>query len=234
MSKIVWDKIGERFYETGVSNGVLYNYSAEAYANGVPWNGLTAVTESPSGAEATPIYADNIKYLNLTSIEEFGGTIEAYASPKEFDKCDGTATLLAGVSLGQQTRETFGLSYKTLLGNDVDKNDYGYKLHLVYGAIVTPSERPYSTVSDSPEPPTLSWEFTTTPVEVTTMVDGKKMKATSLLTIDSTVVSAADMLKIEEILYGKDPTTEGGSDGIVPRLPLPDEVFTILNTSAGG
>lgn len=173
--KLVWDKTGERLYETGVSQGVLYPIqTGGVYNSGTAWNGLSTVTESPSGAEPTAIYADNIKYLNLMSAEEFGGTIEAYMAPDEFAECDGSKEIAPGVFAGQQNRKMFGLSYKTLLGNDVDSNDYGYKLHLVYGCLASPSEKGYSTVNDSPEAITLSWEFSTTPVEIATLIDGKK------------------------------------------------------------
>lgn len=224
MSKLVWDQTGERLYETGVSQGVLYPIQSDAtYSVGVAWNGLSAVTESPSGAEATATYADNIKYLNLMSAEDFGGTIEAYTAPDEFAECDGTREIAPGVFAGQQNRKTFGLSYKTLLGNDVSNTDYGYKLHLVYGALASPSEKGYSTVNDSPEPIALSWEFSTTPVNISTTIDGETIKATALLTIDSTKVDATKLASLEEILYGNDTNTA--------RLPLPDEVIEIMGTS---
>lgn len=224
MSKIVWDKTGERTYETGVKNGVLYPQENGAYPLGVAWNGLTAVTESPSGAEATPLYADDIKYLNLMSAEEFGATIEAYTYPPEFEKCDGSASITTGVSIGQQTRKSFGLSYKTTLGNDVDGNEYGYKLHIIYGALAAPSEKGYSTINDSPEAITFSWEVTTTPVSVS--VEG--LKPTASIVIDSTKADKDKLKALEEILYGKDPTTPEGDDGVAPRLPLPDEIITIM------
>ena len=167
MAKIVWDKTGERLYETGVKNGVLYVQEGGTYGKGVAWNGLTAVTESPSGAEATPLYADDIKYLNLLSTEEFGATIEAYTYPDEFAACDGSAALVDGVMIGQQARKTFGLCYRTTIGNDTNGNDYGYKLHIIYGALAAPSEKAYATINDSPEAITFSWEVTTTPVNVT-------------------------------------------------------------------
>ena len=223
MSKIVWDKTGERFYETGVKQGVLYpQSSAGTYSKGVAWNGLTAVTESPSGAEATALYADDIKYLNLMSTEEFGATIEAYTYPEEFAACDGSASIAKGVTIGQQKRSAFGLCYKTTLGNDVDGNDYGYKLHLIYGALAAPSEKGYSTISDSPEAITFSWEVTTTPVSV----DG--FKPTASLTIDSTKADATKLAALEKILYGSDdePATE-------PRLPLPNEVATLMAAAEG-
>jgi len=219
MSKLVWDQTGERFFETGVKNGVLYVQSEGTYPKGVAWNGLTAVTESPSGAEATALYADDIKYLNLISNEEFGGTIEAYMSPEEFDACDGSASLVPGVSIGQQKRSAFGFSYRTALGNDEDGVDKGYKLHLVYGATASPSERAYSSINDSPEAMTLSWEFTTTPVAVS------GFKPTSLITIDSTKVDAEKLAALEAVLYG--------SESEEARLPLPDEIATLMGAVAG-
>jgi hypothetical protein len=216
MAEITWDQVGERVYETGVDHGVLYRQDAGgAYANGYAWNGLTAVTESPSGAEATPQYADNIKYLNLVSAEEFGGTIEAFTYPDEFAECDGTATPSPGVSVGQQTRKAFGLAYRSLVGNDVDGTDYGYKLHLIYGALAAPSEKAFNTVNDSPEAITFSWEVTTTPVEV------PGMKPSASITIDSTKVDAADLASLEQILYG--------TPGVDPRLPLPAEVLAVFS-----
>lgn len=217
MSKLVWDKTGERLYETGVKQGVLYLLgSTGTYTKGVAWNGLTNVTESPSGAEATPLYADDIKYLNLMSTEELGGTIEAYTYPDEFAECDGSASLADGVYIGQQARKTFGFCYRTTLGNDVDNNNYGYKLHLVYGALASPSEKAYSTINDSPEAITFSWEFSTTPVNVT------GHKPTASITIDSTKVDTAKLAELETILYGD---TEAEA-----RLPLPDEVAEIFAT----
>lgn len=214
MSKLVWDQTGERLYETGVKKGVLYVQEAGAYPKGVAWNGLTAVTESPSGAEATPLYADDIKYLNLMSAEEFGGTIEAYMYPDEFKACNGEGDLAEGVSIGQQTRKTFGLCYRTTLGNDVDNNDHGYKLHLVYGALASVSEKAYSTINDTPEPITFSWEFTTTPVEV------EGMKPTAIVTIDSTKVDEQKLAALEAKLYG--------SESEEPTLPLPAEIKTMF------
>lgn len=222
MSRLKWDQTGERFYETGVKNGVLYIPTNGAYTNGVAWNGLTAVTESPSGAEATPLYADDIKYLNLISAEEFGATIEAYTYPDEFAECDGSAELATGVYIGQQPRKTFGLCYKTTLGNDENGNSHGYKLHLIYGAKAAPTEKAYSTINDSPEAITFSWEITTTPVEV------KNAKPTASITIDSTKVNADKLAELEEILYGKDETGEGKNDGVAPKLPLPDEIATLM------
>ena len=216
MSKIVWDKTGERLYETGVKNGVLYLQEAGAYTNGVPWNGLTAVTEAPSGAEPTALYADDIKYLTLLSAEEFGGTIEAYTYPEEFAECDGSATVADGVYIGQQTRKIFGMCYKTTVGNDVDGAAHGYKLHLIYGAQASPSEKAYATINDSPEAVTFSWEFTTTPVNVT------DYKPTASVIIDSTKVDATKMKALEDLLFGTDEAEA--------KLPLPDEIIALLKT----
>ena len=261
MSKLVWDQTGERLYETGVKQGVLYPLDAAGkYSKGVAWNGLTAVTESPSGAEATALYADDIKYLSLLSTEEFGATIEAYTYPDEFAECDGSAALADGVYIGQQKRKTFGLCYRTTLGNDVDNNDYGYKLHLIYGALASPSEKGYSTINDSPDAVTFSWEVTTTPVNVS------GFKPTASITIDSTKTTAAKLAALEKILYGDGYTvlseqpddwstnyksyyTKSGNDYVAvtgdsapswsastyysatdARLPLPDEIKTIMTT----
>ena len=220
MSKLAWDVVGEREYETGVSKGVLYPMVSGAYPKGVAWSGLTAVTETASGAEATPLYADNIKYLNLMSVEELGGTIEAYTAPDEFGACDGTAELAPGVSVGQQPRQTFGFAYQTIIGNDTESNKHGYKIHLVYGALASPTERAYATVNDSPEAITMSWEFSTTPVTV------KGFEPTSLVTIDSTKVDAEKLATFEAIIYG--------SDDVEARLPLPDEVATLLGAQVSG
>ena len=215
MSKLVWDKTGERLYETGVKQGVLYVQDAQgAYPKGVAWNGLTTVTESPSGAEATPLYADDIKYLNLMSTEELGGTIEAYTYPDEWAECDGSAAIATGVYIGQQPRKTFGMCYRTTLGNDVENNAYGYKLHLIYGALAAPSEKAYATINDSPEAITFSWEFSTTPVNV------EGFKPTANIVIDSTKVEPEKLAALEAVLYG-DTESEA-------RLPLPDEVVQIL------
>lgn len=214
MSKLTWDSTGERYYETGVKMGVLYPQTAGKYPKGVAWNGLTAVTESPSGAEASPFYADDIKYLNLMSAEEFGATVEAYMYPDEFAECNGEGSLAEGVSIGQQTRKAFGMCYRTILGNDTDGNDHGYKIHIIYGALAAPSEKAYATVNESPEPITLSWELTTTPVAVA----GHKPTAT--LTIDSTKVDAGKLAALEAKLYGTDEEE--------PSLPLPDEIATMF------
>lgn len=218
MAKLVWDNTGERLYETGVSNGVLYVQEGGAYPAGVAWNGLTAVTESPSGAEPTPLYADNIKYLNLMSAEEFAATIEAYMYPEEFEVCDGTKEIVPGMSIGQQARKTFGFCYKTLIGNDTDGTKHGYKIHIVYGALAAPSEKGYTTVNDSPEVITFSWEVSTTPVNVA----GGDPTAT--VTIDSTRVDAAKLALLEDALYG---TADKEA-----YLPLPDEIATILGEAA--
>lgn len=230
MSKLKWDQTGERLYETGAKNAVLYPMGTDGkYSTGVAWNGLTAVTESPSGAEPTALYADDIKYLSIMSAEEFGATIEAYTYPDEFAECDGSAEIATGVYAGQQKRKVFGFSYKTALGNDVDGNEYGYKIHLVYGALASPSERSHTTINDSPEALTFSWTVSTTPVEISKLIDGKKLKPTSILTFDSTKVDKEKMAALEEILYGKDPTTDSGTDGVDARLPLPDEVIELMS-----
>jgi len=216
MALLTWDNTGERLYETGVDHGVLYiPDQTGAYETGFAWNGLVTVTESPTGADTSPQYADNIKYLNLIAAEEFGCTIEAFTYPPEFGECDGTAMPDAGVAIGQQPRKSFGLSYRTIVGNDVESNEYGYKLHLVYGCLAAPSERAYSTVNDSPEAITFSWEVTTTPVQVT------GYKPTALVTVDATLVSSTGLKALEDELYGA-----AGA----PRLPLPDEVISLLGT----
>lgn len=215
MSKLVWDNTGERLYETGVQNGVLYPRNVSGlYPKGVAWNGLISVTESPTGAESNKVYADNITYLNLISAEEFGATIEAYTYPDEFAACDGSGELAVGVFVGQQTRKVFGLAYKSFVGNDVAGNDFGYKLHLIYGGNASPSEKAYATINDTPEAITFSWEVTTTPVEVT------GFKPTASLTIDSTKVDTAKLTALETILFG--------SANADARLPLPDEVADIF------
>lgn len=215
MAKLVWDQSGQRFYETGVSNGVLYvQDESGAYPKGVAWNGLTAVTESPSGAEATPLYADDIKYLELYSAEEFGATIEAYTYPEEFEACDGSAEIASGVTIGQQTRKAFGLCYKTVVGNDVKGNELGYKLHLIYGCKAAPSEKAFQTINDSPEAITFSWEVTTTPVAV------EGFKPTANLVIDSTKVDVEKLAALEAKLFG--------SDSEEAALPLPDEIVDMM------
>lgn len=218
MSKIVWDAIGEHTFETGVRNGVLYLKGVEGtYDTGVAWNGLTSVSESPEGAEATDLYADDIKYLTLMSAENFKATIEAYTYPVEFEECDGSATIAKGVVIGQQSRKPFGLCYRTAIGNDTDGNEHGYKLHIVYGCQASPSEKQYSTINDSPEAITFSWEVNTTPVNV----NGKKPTAT--LIIDSTKADKTKLTALEAILYGSESTE--------PRLPLPDEIATLMTTA---
>lgn len=220
MPKLVWDKTGERFYETGISHGVVYpQATGGTYPKGAAWNGLTAVTESPSGAEPSPLYADNIKYLNLMSVEEFGFSIEAYTYPKEFAECNGEGELAPGVKIGQQKRKTFGMSYRTILGNDVDGDAHGYKLHLVYGALAAPSEMAHNTVNDSPEAATMSWECSTTPVSVA------GFQPTAHIVIDSTTVAEDKLKELEKKLYG-DAATEAS-------LPLPDEVASIIKGSVG-
>lgn len=219
MSKLTWDNTGERLYETGVKQGVLYPQSADGtYPKGVAWNGLTAVTESPSGAEANPLYADDIKYLNLMSAEDFGATVEAYTYPDEFGACDGSAEIATGVTIGQQKRQTFGMSYRTALGNDVDGSDYGYKIHLIYGAMAAPSEKAYATINDSPEAITFSWELTTTPVSI------EGFKPTAHLEINSTKIPAEKLAALEAILYG--------SEDEEARMPLPNEIVTLVGSEA--
>ena len=214
MAKLVWDEVGKRTYETGVDKGVLYVQDDEgAYGKGVAWNGLTAVNESPSGAEPTALYADNTKYLELTSKEEYGATIEAYTYPDEFEACDGSAEVGTGVVIGQQSRKVFGLCYRTVKGNDVKNNDYGYKIHLVYGCKAKPAQKNYQTINDSPEAITFSWEVSTTPVEV----DG--FKPTATVTIDSTKVTAEKLKSIEEALYG--------TESVEPKLLLPSEIAIV-------
>lgn len=218
MTTITWDGVGEKLFETGVDHGVLYPFNTEtkAYDSGVAWNGLTAVTESPSGAEANAQYADNIKYVEIRSAEEFGATVEAFTYPDEFAVLDGTASPAAGVTIGQQSRGVFGLSYRTLVGNDIEKQDFGYKLHLIYGATAAPSEKAYATINDSPEAITFSWELTTSPVSVS------GFKPTASLVIDSTKTTPAKMAALEALLYG-DTATEA-------KLPLPDEVIALFET----
>ena len=214
MTKLNWDVQGERYYETGVSKGVLYPFKEGKYSKGVAWNGLTAVTESPSGAEPTPLYADNIKYLNLLSNEEFAATVEAYTYPDEFAECDGSAELATGVSVGQQKRIPFGMSYVTKLGNDTDGQDYGYKIHLIYGALAKPSQKNYATINDNPEAITFSWELSTTPVAV------PNLKPTACITIDSTKVGSDKLKKIEDKLYG--------TESEEATLPTPTELAALI------
>ena len=220
MSKLVWDQTGEREYETGVKNGVLYPQGeGGTYPKGIAWNGLISVTESPSGAEEQALYADDIKYAAPRSREEFGATIEAYTYPEAFEKCDGSAQLAPGVTIGQQTRTPFGLAYKTTIGNDTENNNYGYKLHLIYGATAAPSEKAYQTINDSPEAITFSWELTTTPVSV------NGYEPTAILTIDSTKTDPTKLATLEGILFGSEETEA--------RLPLPDEIATIMARAEG-
>ena len=215
MPKLEWDKSGEKLYETGVKNCALYVFRNNAYDKGIAWNGITGITESPSGAEASALYADDIKYLNLISNEDFGATLEAYTYPKEFEECDGTAEISKGVSIGQQNRKTFGLVYKTTLGNDVDGNSHGYKIHVIYGCLAAPSEKAYASINDSPEAITFSWELSTTPVEV------NGFKPTSTITIDSTKIDAEKLKKLEDKLYGSE-TGEA-------TLLLPNEIMALLS-----
>lgn len=230
MAKLKWDQIGERFYETGVDHGVLYPQKNGEYPKGVAWNGLISVTESPSGAEDNALYADNIKYLNLKSAEEFGATLECYTYPDEWAACNGESDLVPGVTLSQQRRNTFGLSYRTKVGNDTDGEDHGFKIHLIYGGSAAPSERSYSTVNDSPEAITFSYEITTTPVPVSGKDGtGKPFKPVAAITIDSTKVKAEKMAALEAILYGTEATTgDSPTPGTEARLPLPDELKEIF------
>jgi hypothetical protein len=215
MAALTWDDVGDKLYETGVDHGVLYlPDSSGVYNTGFAWNGLTTVTESPTGAEPSAQYADNIKYLNLVSAEEFGGTIEAFTYPEEFAQCDGTELPSPGVALGQQIRKMFGMSYRTKVGNDVDGMDFGYKLHLLYGALAAPSEKAYATVNDSPEAISFSWDISTTPVPVT------DYKPTSLIVVDSTVVDSSDLAALEDLLYGAGATEAA--------LPTPDAVIALF------
>lgn len=222
MSMLQWDQVGERFYETGVDRGVFYPIQSDnTYSVGYAWSGLTGVTHKPSGADANAKYADNMKYLNLIAAEDLGGTIKAYYYPPEFAECDGSATIAPGVTIGQQTRKMFGLCYRTKLGNDTDGQDHGYKLHLVYGCLVTPSERDYATVNDSPDAIEFSWEYTTTPVDI------PGFKPSAGVEIDSTSVSAEKLAALEAILYGSDDTEA--------RLPMPAELITLMaDTAAAG
>lgn len=222
-NKIVWDKVGERQYETGVDRGVLYPFDeTKGYSDGVAWNGLTAVTENPTGAEPTAQYADNIKYLNLMSKEEFEATVEAYTYPDEFAECDGSKEIETGVFVGQQTRRIFGMCYRTLIGNDVDGEDHGYKLHLIYGAQASPSDKGYETINETPDAIVFSWDIATTPVEV------PGFKPSASITIDSTKVKAADLKALEEILYGIAGSTDPEVEEVAARLPLPAELIDIF------
>ena len=220
MAVLTWDQTGEKLYETGVQKGVLYPMDGAVYGKGVAWNGLTAVNETPSGAESTKLYADDIKYLDIRSAEEFGATIEAYSSPEEFDACDGTAELAAGVNIGQQNRKGFGFCYRSTIGNDTEYNNYGYKLHIIYGLTASPSERSYSTVNDSPEAATLSWEVSSTPVNVA------GFKPTSIITINSKKINPQALKEIEDALYG---TVE-----VEPKILLPDEIKAICDKHVTG
>ena len=217
MSKLEWDKTGERLYHLGVDHGVVFPMVKGKYTTGVPWNGLTAVNESPDGADPNDIYADNMKYLGLVGAEKFGATVEAYTYPDEFAECDGSVELVKGATIGQQNRKVFGMVYRTVIGNDVDGNEHGYKLHLIYGATAAPSEKAYNTINEDPEAITFSWELSTTPVNVT------GHKPTASLTIDSTKADPTKLAELEKILFG-DTETE-------PRLPLPDEIAQLLNVA---
>jgi hypothetical protein len=217
---LTWDQTGERLYETGVDRGVLFRITDGVYDTGFAWNGLTTVTEAPTGAEASAQYADNIKYLNLMSLEEFAGTIEAFTYPDEFAECDGSAQPETGVYVGQQTRKPFGLCYRTRLGNDEEGNDFGYKLHMVWGATAAPSEKAFATINDSPEAINFSWEFWTTPVAFATDGDYADLKPASYMCVDSTKVASADLAELEDFLYGTVSTD--------PSLPTPDEVLAIF------
>ena len=220
MAVLTWDQTGEKLYETGVQKGVLYPMDGAVYGKGVAWNGLTAVNETPSGAESTKLYADDIKYLDIRSAEEFGATIEAYSSPEEFDACDGTASLADGVNIGQQNRKGFGFCYRSTIGNDTEYNNYGYKLHIIYGLTASPSERSYSTVNDSPEAATLSWEVSSTPVNVA------GFKPTSIITINSKKINPEALKEIEDALYG--------TASEEPKILLPDEIKAICDKHIGG
>ena len=220
MAVLKWDQTGEKLYETGVQKGVLYPMDGAVYGQGVAWNGLTAVNETPSGAESTKLYADDIKYLDIRSAEEFGATIEAYSSPDEFDACDGTAELADGVNIGQQNRKGFGFCYRSTIGNDTEYNNYGYKLHIIYGLTAAPSERSYSSVNDSPETATLSWEVSSTPVSVV------GFKPTSIVTINSKKINPEALKEIEDALYG--------TESVEPKILLPDEIKAICDKHIGG
>ena len=228
---ISWDEVGERLYETGIDRGVLYVRRdsiidpTDPYMAGVPWNGLTAINESPSGGEPTPLWADNFKYLELISAEEFGASIEAYTYPQEFYACDGTKSIAKGAFISQQPRKQFGLSYRSIVGNDTMFNDYGYKIHLVYGCFATPSEKGHATINDSPEATTFNWTVSTTPVNV------NGFNATSHLVIDSTMVDADKLAAIEDIIYGKAATTDPQENAVPARLPMPEEIISIITSN---
>lgn len=221
---MIWDDIGEKTFEMGVDHGVLYVMTGTTYGEGVPWNGLTGVTETPSGAEANKTYADNIEYANILSAEEFGATIEALSYPPEFNACNGRSTVVEGVTIGQQNRAKFAFSHRTKVGNDTEGQEHGYQIHIIYGAQASPSEKAYTTLNDSPEPTAMSWDITTTPVPVT------GYKPTAHLTLDSTLVSAENMKKVEDILYGSGT----GETAVKPRVPLPDEIITLIGTVVSG
>lgn len=228
MPRVKWDEDGKRTYETGTDRGVVYpwdktlNGGAGGYGEGFGWNGLTAVTVSPSGADETALYADNIKYLSLRAVEELGATIEAYGCPTEFEECDGTASIGKGVTIGQQTRKRFAFTFRTIIGNDTENNDHGYKIHILYGCTASPSEKSYATVNESPEAITFSWELSTVPVNVT------GFKPTSYICIDSTKIAEAKLTALEDILYGTDPDAEAQTDGTKPRVPMPAEIIALL------
>lgn len=228
MPRVKWDEDGKRTYETGTDRGVVYpwdktlNGGTGGYGEGFSWNGLTAVTVSPSGADETALYADNIKYLSLRAVEELGATIEAYGCPTEFEECDGTASIGKGVTIGQQTRKRFAFTFRTIVGNDTENNDYGYKIHILYGCTASPSEKSYATVNESPEAITFSWELSTVPVNVT------GFKPTSYICIDSTKIAPAKLTALEDILYGTDPDAEAQTDGTTARVPMPAEIIALL------
>lgn len=220
--RLTWDNVGERLYQTGVSEAVLYLYQEKGYTNGVAWNGVTSITDKPSGAESNKMYADNIEYLNILSDETAAGTIEAYMYPDEFAECDGSVEIIPGVYANQQTRKKFGLAYKNIVGNDTEFNDHGYKLHITYGCLASPSEQQHSSVNDSTEIVSMSWEYTATKVPVTALVKGKKLRPMATMVFDSTKTDPTKLKKLEDILYG--------TEELDPRLPLPDEIITLMST----
>lgn len=225
-AKLKWDQVGEHYYETGVDHGIFSVVDDNGkYTAPIPWNGLTTVSENPSGADANPQYADNIKYLNLIAAEDYGLSIEGLTYPPKFGQCDGSAEVAPGIVIGQQGRKTFGFGYRTKIGNDTQNDNYGYKLHFAYGCVATPTEKSYDTVSDSPEPASFSWEINTTPVPV------EGYKPTAVLTIDSTLVNPEKLKAFEEYIYGADPTMEGGDDGVEPKFPLPDEIIAFFKAA---